>query len=159
MWDDADVEDETPAPVAEDAAAVDAAAAEAGPAEAETPAPEAPVLGFEPKKLICRHWIRPRSSQYTYITDYRTNYYNDVISYLDRRNQGLPVEKPRAQTWGERTLRTYLANSPRSYADRFSNRDSLLLRHISIGARFHRYHTKSLISRKYSSLGFNTVSV
>lgn len=102
---------------------------------------------------------RPYSHQYRYICDYRTNYYNDVISYLDRRNMGLPVEKPKAQTWGERVLRTYLANSPRSYAERTSNRDALLLKQVSTGARFHRYHTKSLISRKYSRLGFNTVSV
>lgn len=57
MWDDADVEEETPAPVAEEAPA-DPAAAEGVAAEADTPAPEAPVLGFEPKKLICKHWIR-----------------------------------------------------------------------------------------------------
>lgn len=102
---------------------------------------------------------RPRSHQYRYISDYRTNYYNDVITYLDRRNSGMQVERPKAQTWGERVLRTYLANSPRSYAERTSNRDALLLRKVSTGARFHRYHTKSLISRKYSRLGFNTVSV
>lgn len=57
MWDDADLEEETPAPVVEEAP-VEAAAAEEVPAEAETPAPEGPVLGFEPKKLICKHWIR-----------------------------------------------------------------------------------------------------
>lgn len=57
MWDDADVEEETPAPVVEEAPA-DPAAAAAEPAEAETPTPEAPVLGYEPKKLICKHWIR-----------------------------------------------------------------------------------------------------
>ncbi|XP_028177256.1 flightin [Ostrinia furnacalis] len=160
MWDDADIEEETKAAEPEPEAAPEAAApaAEAAP-EAEPPAPENIVMGTEPRKLIFKHWIRPKFLQYTYLYDYQHNYYDDVINYLDRRNKGLPVEKPRAQTWGERALRTYLSKSSSSFSSRSSNRDSALLRHISAGARFHRYHSKSLISRKYSKLGFNTVSI
>lgn len=102
---------------------------------------------------------RPKFLQYNYLYDYQHNYYDDVINYLDRRNRGLPVEQPRAQTWGERALRTYLSKANSSLLARSSSRDLSLLRHISSGARFHRYHSKSLISRKYSTLGFNTVNV
>ncbi|KAJ8737731.1 hypothetical protein PYW08_000326 [Mythimna loreyi] len=155
MWDDADVE-ETPAPEpAPEAAAAAPEPAAAKPEVAEPPAPETTVMGTEPPKLVFKHWIRPRFLQYNYLYDYQHNYYNDVINYLDRRNKGLPVERPRAQTWGERALRTYLSKGTRS----IKQTDSTLLRHISTGARFHRYHSKSLISRKYSRLGFNTVSI
>ncbi|XP_075991176.1 flightin isoform X2 [Anticarsia gemmatalis] len=151
MWDD--VEEETPAPAEPapaEAPAADAAAAPADAAKpevAEPPAPENLVLGTEPKKLVFKHWIRPRTLRpYGYLYDYQHNYYNDVINYLDRRNKGLPVEKPRAQTWGERVLRTYLSKSA-GYLSNKSSKDSHLLHHISTGARFHRYHSKSLISR------------
>lgn len=50
---------------------------------------------------------RPRFLQYNYMYDYRRNYYNDVIDYLDMRNRGLKPEVPRAQTWAERVLRTH----------------------------------------------------
>ncbi|KAL4704297.1 hypothetical protein ACJJTC_012873 [Scirpophaga incertulas] len=160
MWDD--VEEETPAqpepePEAKDADAT--AAAEAPKEEAETPAPENIVMGTEPRKLVFKHWIRPKFLQYTYLYDYQHNYYDDIIHYMDRRNKGLPVEKPRAQTWAERALRTYLSKASSNYMSRSSSRDAALLRHISTGARFQRYHSKSLISRKYSKLGFNTVSI
>ncbi|CAG9781837.1 unnamed protein product [Diatraea saccharalis] len=160
MWDD--VEEETPAqpePEPEPEAAPAAAADNASKEEAEPPAPENIVLGTEPKKLVFKHWIRPKFLQYAYLYDYRHNYYDDVINYMNRRNQGLPVEKPRAQTWAERALRTYISKNISSYSSRSSNRDTTLLHHISTGARFHRYHSKSLISRKYSTLGFNTVSI
>lgn len=38
--------------------------------------------------------------------DYRHNYYDDVIDYLDQRQKGLNREIPRAQSWAERVLRT-----------------------------------------------------
>lgn len=50
---------------------------------------------------------RPQFLQYRYMYDYRTNYYNDVIDYLDKRSRGQKVEVPRAQTWAERVLRTH----------------------------------------------------
>lgn len=39
--------------------------------------------------------------------DYRHNYYDDVISYLDKRQKGINCELPRPQTWAERVLRTH----------------------------------------------------
>lgn len=57
--------------------------------------------------LMDGHVIRPRFLQYNYMYDYRHNYYNDVIDYLDMRNRGLKPEVPRAQTWAERVLRTH----------------------------------------------------
>jgi hypothetical protein len=58
MWDD--VEDETPAqPEPEPEPVADAAAeAEAPKEEAEPPAPEIVVKGYEPRKLVFKHWIR-----------------------------------------------------------------------------------------------------
>ncbi|CAB3225200.1 unnamed protein product [Arctia plantaginis] len=136
MWDD--VEEETPAPVepepAEEAAPAPAAEA-AEPEVAEPPAPEGITYGTEPKKLVFKHWIRPRCLQYGYLYDYQHNYYNDVINYLDRRNKGLPVERPRAQTWGERALRTYLSKSS-GYLTNKSSKDAHLLHHISTGFRW-----------------------
>ncbi|XP_026333723.1 flightin [Hyposmocoma kahamanoa] len=158
MWDDV-IEEDTPAPEPAPEEAPAEAAPEEAPVEAEPPAPEGIVKGQEPRKLIFKHWVRPKFLQYNYLYDYQHNYYDDVINYLDRRNKGLPVEQPRAQTWGERALRTYLSKTNNSLLARSSSKDTSLLRHISSGARFHRYHSKSLISRKYSTLGFNTVNV
>lgn len=63
MWDD--VVEETPAPEAPapEAPPAEAAAAAGAPAEgkaevAEPPPPENVTLGTEPKKLICKHWVR-----------------------------------------------------------------------------------------------------
>ncbi|XP_028035488.1 flightin isoform X1 [Bombyx mandarina] len=166
MWDD--VEDETPEqpePVPEEAPAASEAepgkegAQQAKPEEAEPPPPENPNDSSEPRRLVFKHWCRPKFLQYNYIYDYQKNYYDDLITYLDRRNKGQRVEPPRAQTWGERALRTYLANRPITYTQKSKNQDQSLLHHISVGAKFQRYHTKSLISRKYSNLGFTSVSI
>lgn len=48
----------------------------------------------------------PQFLQYNYMYDYRVNYYDDVINYLDRRSRGVATEIPRPQTWAERVLRT-----------------------------------------------------
>ncbi|CAK1588246.1 unnamed protein product [Parnassius mnemosyne] len=162
MWDD--VVEETPAPAAPaaeapagDAPAADASATDASPEVAEPPPPENTSRN-EPRRLVFKHWTRPKFLQYNYIYDYQRNYYDDVLSYLDRRNKGLPVERPRAQTWGERALRTYLSKDT-SYMSRTYNKDTTLLHHISTGARFQRYHSKARIARKYSNLGFTIVSI
>lgn len=49
---------------------------------------------------------RPRFLQYNYMYDYRLNYYDDVIDYLDKKDRGITSEIPRPQTWAERVLRT-----------------------------------------------------
>ncbi|CAH2035261.1 unnamed protein product, partial [Iphiclides podalirius] len=161
MWDD--VVEETPAPAQAEAQAApsdgpaEEASAEGNPEVAEPPPPENNTKN-EPRRLVFKHWIRPKFLQYNYIYDYQRNYYDDVISYLDRRNRGLPAERPRAQTWGERALRTYLSKDT-SYLSKTYNKDTTLLHHISTGARFQRYHSKARIARKYSNLGFSSVSL
>lgn len=57
--------------------------------------------------FLSHHHFRPKFLQYRYMYDYRTNYYNDVIDYLDKRAKGQKVDVPRAQTWAERVLRTH----------------------------------------------------
>lgn len=57
------------------------------------------------------YWIfqfpfRPRFLQYDYMYDYRLNYYDDVIDYLDKKDNGIKAELPKPQTWAERVLRT-----------------------------------------------------
>ncbi|KPJ06377.1 Flightin [Papilio machaon] len=159
MWDD--VVEETPAPAAAAQPASDAPAGEAaGEDKPEVAEPPPPVDNTknEPRRLVFKHWIRPKFLQYNYIYDYQRNYYDDVLSYLDRRNRGLPVERPRAQTWGERALRTYLSKD-HSYTAKTYNTDTTLLHHISSAARFQRYHSKARIARKYSNLGFSSVSL
>lgn len=37
--------------------------------------------------------------------DYRLNYYDDVIDYLDKKDRGIKAETPRPQIWAERVLR------------------------------------------------------
>ncbi|CAF4744771.1 unnamed protein product [Pieris macdunnoughi] len=168
MWDDV-VEEETKAAPAADAAPAEGAAptegaapAEGAPADgapvADTPAPQKPE-DVKPKRLVCKHWVRPKFSTYNYLYEYQKNYYDDLITYIDKRNRGLPVERPKPQTWGERALRSYYSQSYNYDVARSTKQDRYLLQHISVGAKFHRAHTKSLISRKYSNLGFNTVSI
>lgn len=49
---------------------------------------------------------RPRFLQYNYMYDYRLNYYDDVIDYLDKKDRGIKSDIPKPQTWAERVLRT-----------------------------------------------------
>ncbi|XP_045784872.1 flightin [Maniola jurtina] len=147
---------ETPAPAAaagDAPPAGDAPAADAKPEEAEPPPPQSRE-NIGDKRLVCRHWVRPKFAQYTYLYDYQRNYYDDLINYLDKRNHGIPVERPTPQTWGERALRTYMSRGY-SYSFKKYGRDTSLMSHISVGAKFQRTHTKSLISRKYSKLGIS----
>lgn len=38
--------------------------------------------------------------------DYRKNYYDDVLDYLDNRQKGIACDLPRPQYWAERVIRT-----------------------------------------------------
>lgn len=49
---------------------------------------------------------RPKFLQYRYMYDYRYNYYDDVLDYLDKRQKGITSEIPRPQYWAERVIRT-----------------------------------------------------
>ncbi|KAK4877750.1 hypothetical protein RN001_010256 [Aquatica leii] len=79
-------------------------------AEVEESQPEAGEYLDPDKLLLFKHWIRPKFLQYNYLYDYRRNYYDDVIDYLDKRQRGLSRDVPRAQTWAERALRTRKVN-------------------------------------------------
>lgn len=57
-------------------------------------------------RIITRNFYRPRFLQYNYMYDYRLNYYDDVIDYLDKKDRGIKSEIPKPQTWAERVLRT-----------------------------------------------------
>ncbi|KRT83698.1 hypothetical protein AMK59_4351, partial [Oryctes borbonicus] len=58
---------------------------------------ETEVEPIDPDKLLLfKHWIRPRFLQYGYLYDYRQNYYNDVIDFLDKRQKGFSRDVPRA---------------------------------------------------------------
>ncbi|KAF7284948.1 hypothetical protein GWI33_013740 [Rhynchophorus ferrugineus] len=104
------------------------------------------------KLLLFKHWIRPRFLPYKYLTDYRYNYYDDVIDYLDKRNKGIYREIPVAQTWAERALRTYNKHSNR--LERFRQRvaDSKLMEESRFSGKFHLHHSKTYIYKRYSSI-------
>lgn len=82
---------------------------------------------FQPRRLtLYKHWVRyatptllsfhcvhfyrfssrPKFLQYRYMYDYRQNYYDDVLEYLDKRQKGIESDLPRPQYWAERVIRT-----------------------------------------------------
>jgi len=118
--------------------------------EAEVPPQDDP---NRPRPLkLYKHWVRPKFLQYKYMYDYRTNYYNDVIDYLDKRGRGVNREVPRAQTWAERVLRTHTNPSALDYYKCQKKEDKHLIQTIAATIRTHNYHTKAYINRKYSSI-------
>jgi hypothetical protein len=104
------------------------------------------------RKILFRHWSRPTSLQYNYIYDYRRNYYDDVIDYLDRKTKGLNRDIPRAQTWAERVLRTYTKDT-KSAAYQSRNKDTELLNSIRACNSYYRIHSKDYLIRKYPVFG------
>ncbi|CAD7006099.1 flightin [Ceratitis capitata] len=139
---------ETSAP-AEGEAAVEEAAAE----EAAPPPPPPEDDGYRKPVQLYRHWVRPQFLQYKYMYNYRTNYYDDVIDYLDKKQVGVPREIPRAQTWAERVLRTNNASGRDldSYIST-SKRDKHLVQTLAASIRTHNYHTKAYINQKYANV-------
>ncbi|XP_055311557.1 flightin [Sitodiplosis mosellana] len=118
--------------------------------EAEVPPPE----DEEMRRPIrwYRHWVRPKFLQYRYMYDYRTNYYNDVIEYLDKRAKGVHCEIPRAQTWAERVLRTHTNPTVLDYYKNQKKEDKHLIQVIAASIRTHNYHTKAYINQRYASV-------
>ncbi|XP_031630253.1 flightin [Contarinia nasturtii] len=132
-----------------DPSAAVAKAADALP-EAEVPPPDED----GPKRPVrwYRHWVRPKFLQYRYMYDYRTNYYNDVIEYLDKRAKGVNCEIPRAQTWAERVLRTHTNPSVLDYYKNQKKEDKHLIQTIAASIKTHNYHTKAYINQRYASV-------
>ncbi|XP_037035142.1 flightin [Bradysia coprophila] len=118
--------------------------------EAEVPPQEDP---NRPRPLqLYKHWVRPKFLQYRYMYDYRTNYYDDVIDYLDKRGRGVNREVPRAQTWAERVLRTHTNPSALDYYKGQKKEDRHLIQTIAATIRTHNYHTKAYENRKFLKL-------
>ncbi|KAJ4436502.1 hypothetical protein ANN_16533 [Periplaneta americana] len=107
-----------------------------------------PRAGGAPRR---EHWSRPTHLQYRYLYDYRHNYYNDVIDYLDRKTRGLNRDIPRAQTWAERVLRTYTKDVS-SAANTSRNRDIELLTSIRACNNYYTYHSRDYLVRRYPAL-------
>ncbi|XP_054734335.1 flightin [Anastrepha obliqua] len=126
-----------------------------GAAEGEEAAPPPPPEddGYRKPVQLYRHWVRPQFLQYKYMYNYRTNYYDDVIDYLDKKQVGVSREIPRAQTWAERVLRTSNASGRdlNSYSSS-SKRDQHLVQTLAASIRTHNYHTKAYINQKYASV-------
>ncbi|KAF2906071.1 hypothetical protein ILUMI_00098 [Ignelater luminosus] len=156
----ADAAEEPPKGEKKPAAPKEASKAESTPAAEAAAAPAAdqrPEASLEElldteKLLLFKHWIRPRFLQYKYLYNYRHNYYNDVIDYLDKRQKGLSREVPRAQTWAERVLRTY--NNKRTREEYFKTlaEDTKLVSHSQLSGSFFHYHSKQYVNRRYSNL-------
>ncbi|KAH1008584.1 hypothetical protein HUJ05_009128 [Dendroctonus ponderosae] len=130
---------------------------EAAAAQDEAAAPAAEAAGedeyLDPDKLLLfKHWIRPRFLPYKYLTDYRRNYYDDVIDYLDKRCRGIFRDIPVAQTWGERVLRTYTKNSNQAEIFRQKLQDRKLIEETRFSGKFQLHHSKSYINTRYSSI-------
>ncbi|XP_013105922.1 flightin [Stomoxys calcitrans] len=127
---------------------------EKGSTEAEVAPPPPPVEddGYRKPVQLYRHWVRPKFLQYKYMYNYRTNYYDDVIDYLDKRQIGVSREIPRPQTWAERILRSNYSNSRGLDFESSIKRDHQLIQTLAASIRPHNYHTKAYINQKYAKV-------
>ncbi|XP_014236417.1 flightin [Trichogramma pretiosum] len=153
MWDDEPAPWGDDAPAAEAGAAAPDAAAEGAPAAAAEEGPwnwrTANLPKADPPHYTT-HWVRPLYLNYRYIYDYRQNYYNDVIDWMNKRNLGIQREIPRAQEWAERAIRTADERNVEKSTKRASDMNILigykpLVRHYS-------YHTRAYYSLKYQKI-------
>ncbi|KAK2576308.1 hypothetical protein KPH14_005672 [Odynerus spinipes] len=150
MWDDEPPAWELDEPAAEETTEA-AAGAEGAPAADAAPGekPKIKLEKIEPPKYN-HHWVRPLFLNYDYIYDYRKNYYDDVIDYLNQRQKGLYREPPRAQEWAERALRTYDQKNTDKSIKRSAD-----MKHITkmrLTSRYYSYHTRAYYSMKYQKI-------
>ncbi|XP_037935950.1 flightin [Teleopsis dalmanni] len=150
-------------PAAQSATAVSGEQAETGEQAAEpsgepeetaaAPPPPPEDDGYRKPVQLYRHWVRPKFLQYKYMYNYRTNYYDDVIDYLDKKQVGVTREIPRPQTWAERVLRTNTCSGRDydSYATS-NKREKHLIQTLAASIRAYNYHTKAYINQKYASV-------
>ncbi|TMW46967.1 hypothetical protein DOY81_007954 [Sarcophaga bullata] len=123
--------------------------------EEELPPPPPPPEddGYRKPVQLYRHWVRPKFLQYKYMYNYRTNYYDDVIDYLDKKQVGVLRDIPRAQTWAERVLRTsYSSGRGLDSYESSIKRDKHLIQTLAASIRPHNYHTKAYINQKYAKV-------
>ncbi|TGZ32040.1 flightin [Temnothorax longispinosus] len=134
------------------AEAVAEGAGEGAPAEAATTdRPVLKLLKLEPPHYN-HHWVRPLFLNYAYLYDYRKNYYDDVIDYLDSRQKGIYREPPRAQEWAERALRTYdEKNIDKSFKRSADMKYLTNMKRIQT-SRHYSYHTRAYYSLKYQKI-------
>ncbi|KYN45195.1 Flightin [Trachymyrmex septentrionalis] len=147
MWTDepAPWDIEEPAPEASAEGAAEGAPAEA----AATDKPVLKLLKLEPPHYN-HHWVRPLFLNYAYLYDYRKNYYDDVIDYLNSRQKGIYREPPRAQEWAERTIRTYdQKNTDKSFK---RSADMKYITNMTFTGRHYSYHTRAYYSLKYQKI-------
>lgn len=150
MWADEEAApwdiEETPAEEAPEASAESAAAA----GEAATgEKPKIKLEKIEPPHYN-HHWVRPLFLNYAYLYEYRKNYYNDVIDYLNQREKGIFREPPRAQEWAERAMRTYdEKNTDKSFKRSADMKYIINMRHEP---RYYSYHTRAYYSLKYQKI-------
>ncbi|XP_034480842.1 flightin [Drosophila innubila] len=123
-------------------------------AEVEIKAPPPPPEddGYRKPVQLYRHWVRPKFLQYKYMYNYRTNYYDDVIDYLDKKQVGVTRDIPRPQTWAERVLRTRNINGSDIESFVPTKRDKQLIQTLAASIRTYNYHTKAYINQKYASV-------
>lgn len=125
------------------------AGAEAGAPQAPEEKPKIVLLKLEPPKYN-HHWVRPLFLNYDYLYQYRQNYYNDVIDYLNHRQKGLFREPPRAQEWAERAMRTYdTMNTDKSHK---RSSDMGIITNMRHTSRHYSYHTRAYYSLKYQKI-------
>ncbi|KAL0110858.1 hypothetical protein PUN28_014064 [Cardiocondyla obscurior] len=113
---------------------------------------ERPVLKLEKLEPphYNHHWVRPLFLNYAYLYDYRKNYYDDVIDYLDSRQRGIYREPPRAQEWAERAMRTYdQKNVDKSFK---RSADMKYITNMNFASRHYSYHTRAYYSLKYQKI-------
>ncbi|XP_033208789.1 flightin [Belonocnema kinseyi] len=137
-------------PAADEPAAGEAAVE--GDVAAEAAAPSGPREKCAPPHYTY-HWVKPLVLNYRYIDDYRLNYYNDVIDWMDKRNKGIYRDKPRAQEWSERALQMYtLKNKNPSIKRTADMRDMITTSKKEFKTRYYSYHTRAFYSLKYQKI-------
>ncbi|KAF7393080.1 flightin [Vespula maculifrons] len=149
MWDDEPAPWDLDEPAAEETEAQEGAPE--GAAEGAEPGelPKVKLEKIEPPKYN-HHWVRPLFLNYAYLYDYRKNYYDDVIDYLDQRQKGLYREPPRAQEWAERAMRTYDQKNIDKSIKRSA--DMKYITKMEVKPRHYSYHTRAYYSLKYQRI-------
>ncbi|XP_046824901.1 flightin [Vespa crabro] len=149
MWDDEpapwDIEETAPEETGDQEGAKEGGAEGVAPGEL----PKVKLEKIEPPKYN-HHWVRPLFLNYDYLYDYRKNYYDDVIDYLDQRQKGLYREPPRAQEWAERAMRTYDQKNLDKSIKRSA--DMKYITKMIVTPRHYSYHTRAYYSLKYQRI-------